>query len=924
VRNAFTNPASLFCLILEKGQTRYDSLLRNRMKASAIVRDLRSIRTKFSLVTGSILLILLLVFYLGGRFILVHMLRNAEKSIQMIGSEVENVVYAEAGNLRKRVDSLADAFAAAGESDAETLLQCQVTPQNGDALAHFAALLNTDGSFRKGFFRLPDGQAEPVGAEEMAPYLQTSAPLLNNRLTASHIPTGVIILRGKPILIAMSPIEEGGSGTQGFLLIGTLFSSHLVLDRIHQVTHGMQVAVHDKRVKPDSSDKRFPSAQPNGLAPIFSGALNYHSGGFWHLGENAFEAVIPIHDILGRQVTSISIRLPQTFSSIASIALGWLTVFVASVGIIFVLPMFWLQTRIVLNPLSLLTDQIRKIGERPLDNHTLAIDWPRKDEFGMLAQSVNGMLEALARKSRQVGQIEQQQRALIAGMPDGLCVFDKEARLITIHKQPDSEPPIPGLIVDHPIGPPFFEEKECATLRRAIAKALATEKPQRTLLAYQTPEGAARRLEARVCRMDGARVLVIFRDMTSESREREIRMQMEKRLTKIRKMESLGNLAAGIAHDFNNILAIIQNTVEMTWETPDPKTREAVTTICQATDKGAALTRELMTYAGQTSISFKRDDPNALILDLEKLMGGVVAPNVSIELKLAPNLPQVDTDPHQFWKALINLLKNASEAMDGARGHIRISTYPFTLTEGNLGAFFSTHALSPGNGVVFQIDDTGSGIPREMIAHLFEPFFSTKSVGRGLGLATVFAIIDAHNGGIAIDSDLGKGTTFRIWLPAADKPADEDRAEVRNALQTASPSALRKTAEAQSPAAPPSIPRVLLIEDDPAILLSTAIVLRSLNVDPLTAATKREALAVFRKQADSIALVLLDAHIDHLDNVRLLSTLRLHNPKVPVVVISGYNEKRIREMFASETYEGFLAKPYTRDELKSMLERFIL
>jgi signal transduction histidine kinase len=889
---------------------------------------LRSIRTKFGLVTGSILLILLLVFYLGGRFILVHMLRNAEKNIQMIGSEVKNVVYAEVGNLRKRAVMLAGAFAAAGESDEAALLQRQLVPQAGGAAAHFAALLNADGSFRRGFFRLPDGQAEPVAAEEMAPYLQASVPLFGDRRTASHIPTGVIILRGKPALIAMSPVEEGGGGAKGFLLIGTLFSNHLILDRIHQATHGMQVAVYDRRVKPGASDKRLPPAQTTGgLAPIFTEALNYYSGGLWHLGENAFEAVIPIHDILGRQVTSISIRLPQSFSSLASIALGWLTVFVASVGIIFVLPMFWLQTRIVLNPLCTLASQIRKIGERPLDSHTLAIDWPRKDEFGMLAQSVNGMLEALVRKTRQVGLIEQRQRALIAGMPDGLCVFDEEAHLIAIHKQPDSEPPIPGLIAGHPVGPPFFKEKECATLRRAIAEALATEKPQRIPLTCQTPEGAARQLETRVCRMDGAYALVIFRDVTSECREREVRVQMEDRLTKIQKMESLGNLAAGIAHDFNNILAIIQNTVEVTWETPDPETREAVTTICQATGKGAALTRELMTYAGQTRISFKRDDPNTLILDLEKLMGGVVAPNVSIELKLTPDLPQVDTDPHQFWKVLINLLKNASEAMNGARGHICISTYPFALTEDNLGAFFSTHSLSPGNGVVFQVDDTGSGIPREMVAHLFEPFFSTKSVGRGLGLATVFAIIDAHNGGIAIDSEPGKGTTFRIWLPAAGRPAGEGRAEAPRALQTASGSPLSgeppEEQPLQPPLAPPPVPRILLIEDDPAILLSTSIALRSLNVDPLTAATKREALAIFRKQADSIALVLLDAHIGHLDNVRLLSTLRLRNPNVPIVVISGYNEKRIREMFASEAYEGFLAKPYTRDELKSLLDRFV-
>jgi len=577
----------------------------------------------------------------------------------------------------------------------------------------------------------------------------------------------------------------------------------------------------------------------------------------------------------------------------------------------------------VLNPLCSIAEQIRRIGECHLDGNCASLYWPHKDEFGMLAQSVNSMLDSLSRKTKQVGQIEQRQRALIAGMPDGLCVFDANAHLVAVHKQPDYTHPIPGLITGYPVRPPLFPEADCETLRKAIGETFQTEKIQMVLVSCRESDNSYRHFETRICRMDAYFALVIFRDVTAEWRDRETRVQVEDRLSKIQKMESLGNLAAGIAHDFNNILAIIQNTVEATWENPDPETREAVAIIRQATGKGAALTRELMTYAGQTRITFKRDDPNSLVLDLEKLMGGVVAPNVSIELKLTPNLPYVDTDPQQFWKVIINLLKNASEAMSGSRGHICISTYPFMLTPVNIGDFFSTHALTPGNGVVFQIDDTGSGIPPEIIKRLFEPFFSTKAVGRGLGLATVFAIVDAHNGGIAIDSEQGKGTTFRIWLPAVK--------DTRSTLPQTPAAALPATAEppeketaAPVSAEPKAPPRVLLIEDDPAILQSTSFALRSLNAETLTAATKREALSIFRKQGDTISLVLLDAHIGHLDNVRLLSTLRLRNPNVPIVVISGYNETRIHEMFASESYDGFLGKPYTRNELEGVLNQFVL
>ncbi len=848
------------------------------------------------------------------------MIREAEKDIQVIGNDIKSVVHGEIRALQQVALRAAGTLSLSGNEVTDEFLQAQLGPFTDEGTpVNLVIALAADGNFLKGCFLAPGKPLQPVEGDEVLPYL-TLLPSLLATDTTGVVPSGVIGFRQKPVFIAAAPHKKASGEAAGFILVGSLFNNHPLLSKINKVTHGMQVAVSGQQRNRYATGKGKPMPAKTGIAPVFAEALNYYSGGLWHLGENVFEAVIPIHDILGKEVTAISIRLPQTFSSLASIALGWLTVFVASVGILFVLPIFWLQTRIVLNPLTSLSDQIRKIGECHLDGNCASLHWPHKDEFGILAQSVNSMLDALSHKTKQVGQIEQRQRALIAGMPDGLCVFDANAHLVAVHKQPDYAHPIPGLIAGHPIMPPLFPEADCETLRKAISETFRTEKIQMVIVSCRESNGSYRHFETRISRMDTYFALVILRDVTAEWHERETRVQVEDRLAKIQKMESLGNLAAGIAHDFNNILAIIQNTVEVTWETPDASEKEAVGTIRQATGKAAALTRELMTYAGQTRITFKRDDPNTVVLDLEKLMGGVVAPNVSIELKLTPGLPQVDTDPQQFWKVLINLLKNASEAMNGTRGHIRISTYPLTLTAANISDFFSTHALAPGDGVVFQVDDTGSGIPREAINRLFEPFFSTKAVGRGLGLATVFAIVDAHNGGIAIDSELDKGTTFRVWLPAVK--AFYSAAPTSSLRAITAPGKEADSAPVQ--AVPHHRPLVLLVEDDPAILQSTAIALRSLNAETLTAATKREALALFRKQADNVRLILLDAHIGHLDNVRLLSALRARNPHVPVVIISGYSETRIREMFTSEPYNGFLSKPYTRNELKDVLDRFAM
>ena len=877
----------------------------------------RSIRTKFGLATASILLVLLFVFYLGGRFILIHMLSEAEKEIQTIGSDIKSIVYGELAQLQQASRGAAAELSRSGAAPTQAFLQKLLMPFAEHTPVNLLAALSADGAFVSGCFLMPGAPLQAVGAEQLQPYIAPSSPLLLS-ITCGKNASGLITFENKPLFISLAPVTAPSGKVTSYLLVGSLFHNTPLLGRINEATRGMQVAVSDRRVAKEAA--RAPKGSD--LSPVFSDALNFGSGGMWHLGENSFEAVLTIHDILGKEVSSISIRLPRTFSSLASIALGWLTAFVASVGIVFVLPIFWLQTRIVMNPLTSLANQIRNIGEHHLDGNCAYLQWPSKDEFGLVAQSVNGLLDALSHKTQHICQIEQRQRALIAGMPDCLCVFDTNGHLVAIHKQPDHVHPIPGLIAGSPLSPPLFPVADCEALRKAIAETFRTDKIQMTVIACREPDGSYRHFETRISLMDAHFALVILRDVSQEWRDRESRQQIESRFAKIQKMESLGNLAASIAHDFNDMLAIIQNTLDLAWEQPCPnkEQEDALSTIRQAAARGAALTRELMTYAGQTQTTFKRDDPNALIMELEKLMSGVIASNLSLELKLTPGLPKIDADPHQFWKVIINLLKNASEAINGDRGRISISTYPFEMTEAGKSEFFSTQELIPGPGVVFQIDDTGAGIPREMIGRLFEPFFSTKAVGRGLGLASVFGIVDAHNGGIAVDSEPGKGSSFRVWLPAVKEgeclPAPAAEAAAAAAPASAQPPPGNAAAATQRPC-------VLMVEDDTAILQTTGMLLRSLGADTLLAASKREALALFRKHVDSISLILLDAQIGSLDNVRLLSTFRLRRAGIPTVIVSGHTEIRIRESFASEPFSSFLSKPYTMDDLWKTLSPFI-
>lgn len=593
----------------------------------------------------------------------------------------------------------------------------------------------------------------------------------------------------------------------------------------------------------------------------------------------------------------------------------WATVVMAvfSMGVLFMILVFSFLSRMIFAPLMQITEGIKQV----MDGHyqpgvSPKLTWKHKDEFGLFVNSVNEMVSSLAEMTQALSEEKDYQVALLASIPDCVCLFDQEAKLVKVYKQPDLVSPIRGLNAGEPLKEPFFLEQDGKQLQAAIQKAFASGKPQLAFISLREPPEMFRHFEVKVCKINEQDALVVFKDISRDKRENDSRKQAEGHLVRVEKIESLGTLAAGIAHDVNSMLTVIRNTLEVTWRNPMESEIEAIKTILQAAEKGTELTRELMTYAGQNQLQFQRADPNQLVLAMEKLLQGVMASNVILELNLGRDLPRVDADPHQFWKVLLNVLKNASEAMSGLRGAVRISTYALTLTEENKHDFFCTHSLTSEPGVVFEVSDTGIGIPKEILKRIFEPFFSTKSSGRGLGLATAFGIVDAHNGAIALASEVGKGTTFRIWLPVSKMAAVAGVAEVR---KPASIGAAGKPLTGR--------PCVLIIEDDRAVLQTTRILLQSLGLDSLEAMSKRDALGVFRKNMERISLVLLDATIENMDNVKLLSLLREVKADIPIVIVSGYSSKRITEFFADHSYEGFLGKPYTRDQLITAIRPFV-
>ncbi len=867
---------------------------------------MHSIRTRYSLMTAAFLLLILGLFYIGGRVVLIHLVRDAENQIKDISSDIRTLTCHNAENVRtcaaERIPAYATASRAGKNPGIESLL-------GGTPAVTLAARFSADGTFVEGAALGKDG-TEVLSADDFSAYADNIGAWIKAMSTSGHSSSvGVLRIRKMSCYAAASRFV--GKDEDGFIILGQEFDSKTFTAQVNESFSGLDIKVSDREAE---IPHRRASAQANGSAraslslgvyPMIDEALDFYSGGFWNLDDNPFQVVYTVRDIAGNAVSLIRVTLPKSFSAVTAMAIGRLTFFITIGGMLLVLPLFWLQGHILLDPLTEMTRRVREACLHHDDTETPRLEWQSKDEFALLASSVNEMLETLSRRSLAVEQIEARQRALIDGLPDGLAVFELNRRtLVTITKQPEGVAPLPGLAAGSGADPAVFGEGGARAFDAALATIAKTGVIQNLRLSADQKGAQPRNLEVRISKLDEHFALASFRDITAEVTEHAQRLAAESRLHQTQKQESLTALAAGIAHDVNNVLAVILNTAEITWAgNSDPEVKTALDTIRDAVKRGSSMARELMTFAGETKLSLKRSDPSDLVREAQRLAQGILGSksNVTISYDLPDGLPAVDADPNQIWKVFFNLIKNAAEAIGDRVGEVSVSTRRFTITEENAECFETANPLSPGSkGVLFQFSDTGPGIPPELLRRIFDPYVSTKAKGRGLGLATVLAVISAHNGGIYLTSEVGEGTTFRIFLPESTLEG-----EVTRRLQV-----LGRAGE------------VLLVDDDQAILRTTSILLKTIKVTTHLASNRSQALAAFRNNMKSLTCVLLDANIEGVDSPQLLGSFRNISPHIPVIVSSGTAPEKVQEKFSEHPYDGFLSKPYTIAELQDAIARF--
>jgi len=377
----------------------------------------------------------------------------------------------------------------------------------------------------------------------------------------------------------------------------------------------------------------------------------------------------------------------------------------------------------------------------------------------------------------------------------------------------------------------------------------------------------------------------------------------EMQLLHTQKLESLGVLAGGIAHDFNNILMAIFGNADLALMHLDDQSPvvDHLSRIQAAAARAADLTKQMLAYSGKGRFIVESLDLNGLIEKMLPMLKVSISINTTVKLNLQSTLPMVQADASQMNQAIMNLVLNASEAFGHEVGRITITTGSLECDRTYLDREFRGQNIKAGSYVYLEVADNGCGMDKETLTKLFDPFFSTKFTGRGLGMAAVLGIVKGHQGAIRVHSELGAGTVCKLLLPASGPP-------------------VQRVEHDRSGDSWQGNGRVLLVDDEEAVRRIGAALLEALGFTPIMATDGLDALRVFKETPD-IALVLLDLTMPRMDGIRCFHELRKLDPTVKVIISSGYNEQDVSQK-CGEGLSGFIQKPYTlsllRDTLKTL------
>jgi PAS domain S-box-containing protein len=422
---------------------------------------------------------------------------------------------------------------------------------------------------------------------------------------------------------------------------------------------------------------------------------------------------------------------------------------------------------------------------------------------------------------------------------------------------------------------------------------------------YRNKDGSYAWMECSACnQLDNPLIngiIAISRNIDDRKKLEEDRLDLERQLQHTQKLESLGVLAGGIAHDFNNILMTIVGNADLALMRLSKESPVVDNLHCieQAAARAADLARQMLAYSGKGKFVVESIDLNRLLEEMLNMLEVSISKKAVLRLNLTRPLPLVEADATQMRQIIMNLVINASEAIGDKSGVIAISTGCMDCDRNYLKDVWLDENLSGGLYVYLEIVDSGCGMSRETLERIFDPFYTTKFTGRGLGMAAVLGIVRGHRGAIKVSSEPEAGTTFKVLLPASGKPAElfDEVPHDEEGKRTGT---------------------VLLVDDEETVRGIGAEMLKELGFTVITADDGRKAIDVFQQNPD-VCFVLLDLTMPHMDGEQCFRELRRIKPDVRVIMSSGYNEQEVTQKFAGKGLNGFIQKPYRLSTLQEAI-----
>ncbi len=396
------------------------------------------------------------------------------------------------------------------------------------------------------------------------------------------------------------------------------------------------------------------------------------------------------------------------------------------------------------------------------------------------------------------------------------------------------------------------------------------------------------------------RILGAIQDVTERYNAEKERRKLEAQVQHAQKLESLGILAGGVAHDFNNLLAGILGNADLALLDlpPDSPARRSVHHVLAAAHRAADLTKQMLAYTGKSAFAVQPVNISALVQETGELLAASISKKCALRYELEDAPPAFEGDPTQIRQVIMNLIINASEAIGDRAGSITLRTYHGFYDRLQLDRSRVSGEARPGEYVGLEVADTGCGMSADVLDRVFDPFFSTKFTGRGLGMAAVHGIIRAHRGVILVDSREGEGTTVQALFPSLARPAPDAPSE-----KTQSFSSLRGEGT------------ILVVDDEASVRLLAATILERAGFSVVAASDGREACKLFELRSGAFRAILLDMTMPIMSGMETLEALRRIDPNVKVILSSGFNVREIDLGSAGQSPNAFLQKPYRSAEL---------